>query len=290
VLYASFGAFMAACFVLPWKQATAYGSPSHATLVLLIAAALLNTLASLFPQLRARGESERPLGPTLWLALVFAVLSLAGNWSSAEAVSRISSALMSVLQRCEVLVVGLLGIPLLAERPSRAFWLGLVLAALGLGLLQGGGGTPAFDPLGVVYGLGGAVAFGAMIVLTRKYVAQVRLVPLNALRLWLGVALWFAIEREVPTAEDLPLPLVLNASLAAFFGPFLSRLGALFSARHVPASTTALASLSAPALTLLLSLLVFGTLPTSRELLGGAILLAGVAIPLAASAYVSDEG
>jgi len=73
---------------------------------------------------------------------------------------------------------------------------------------------------------------------------------------------------------------VLYAALAAFFGPFLSRLGAMYSARHVAASTTALAALVTPSLTLVLSWLVLGTLPTTRELAGGAVMLTGVAIPV----------
>jgi drug/metabolite transporter (DMT)-like permease len=292
VLWALFGAVMSACFVIPWKMATAYGEPALITLVLLVAAAVFNTAASFLPQLRVEHESERPLGPTLRLAMVFAALSLAGNWSSAEAVRHVSSALLSVLARCEVLVVGVLGIALLGERPGRAFWVGAAVAGAGLVLLQRPGAVAvagavpagAFDPVGVLYGLGAAAAFGTMVVLTRRYVAQVRLVVLNALRLWLSVLMWFAVERRIPTAAELPPKLLLYATLAAFFGPFLSRLAVSFSARHVAASTTSVTSLSAPAITLLFSFLLLGTLPTSQELLGGAVLLAGVAIPLAASA------
>jgi drug/metabolite transporter (DMT)-like permease len=293
LLWALFGAVMSAGFVIPWKLATAHGEAALNTLVLMFAAAIFNTIASFFPQLRVEREGERPLGPTLRLAVVFAALSLAGNWSSAEAARHVSSALLSVLARCEVLMVGVLSIALLGERPGRAFWVGAAVAGAGLMMLQrpsaGAGGVPlasgaAFDPVGVFYGLGAAAAFGTMVVLTRRYVGQVRLVVLNALRLWLGVLMWLAIERRIPSAAELPPKLVLYATLAAFFGPFLSRLGALFSARHVAASTTAVTSLSAPAFTLLFSFVLLGTLPTSQELLGGAVLLAGVAIPLAAGA------
>jgi hypothetical protein len=102
---------------------------------------------------------------------------------------------------------------------------------------------------GALVGLGSAVCFGAMAVLTRKHIHAIRPVLLNALRLWFGVGLWFAIERRVP---ELSRSLVLYATLAALFGPFLSRLAVMASARHVQASTTALASLVTPALTLLL--------------------------------------
>jgi len=292
LLWALFGAVMSGCFVIPWKMATAHGEAALITLVLLVSAAIFNTAASFVPQLRVEHEGERPLGPTLRLAVVFAALSPAGNWSSAEAVRHVSGALLSVLARCEVLVVGMLSIALLGERPGRSFWVGAAVAGTGLVMLQrpgsgtgpGGVATAAFDPVGVLYGLGAAAAFGTMVVLTRRYVGQVRLVVLNALRLWLGVLMWLAIERRIPTAAELSPQLVAYATLAAFFGPFLSRLGALFSARHVAASTTSVTTLSAPAFALLFSFLLLGTLPTAQELLGGAVLLVGVAIPLAAGA------
>lgn len=276
---------MSACFLIPWKAATHYGDPTHVTLVLLAVSAVLNTGAIAVPQLRSGDEGERPLAPTLWLSIVFAVLSLVGNWCSAEAVSRVSGPLLAVLQRCEVLVVGLLSAPLLRERVRAPFWVGTAIAGIGLVVLQRPAhGSPAFAPLGVAFGMGSAASFGAMMVLTRKYTDVIRPVPLNAVRLWLSVLLWFAVAQRIPGRAEFPAGLLVNAALAGFFGPFLSRLGALFSARHVPASTTALASLATPALTLLLGFAWLGTLPVAQEVLGGLILLAGVAIPLAASA------
>lgn len=275
---------MSACFLIPWKEATHHGDPALATLVLLAVSAVLNTGAMAVPRLQSRDEGERPLAPTLWLSVVFAVLSLAGNWCSAEAASRVSGALLAVLQRCEVLVVGLLSAPLLRERVRAPFWAGIAVAGIGLVVLQRPAhGSPDFAPLGVVFGLGSAAAFGAMVVLTRKYTGVIRPVTLNAVRLWLSVVLWLAVARRIPTGAEFSRGLVVNAAVAGFFGPFLSRLGAIFSARHVPASTTSLAWLATPALTLLLGFAWIGTLPTTQEVLGGLILLAGVAIPLASS-------
>jgi drug/metabolite transporter (DMT)-like permease len=276
---------MSACFVIPWKAATAYGDPTLATLVLLVVSAAFNSGAAATPGLQSGDERERPLAPTLWLSVVFAILSLAGNWCSAEAVSRVSGPLLAVLQRCEVLVVGLMSLPFLGERVRTPFWIGTAVAGVGLVILQRPAhGSPVFAPLGVVFGLGSATAFGAMIVLTRKYIDAVRPVLLNAIRLWLSVVLWFLVAWRIPGRDEFAPGLVLYAGLAGFFGPFLSRLGALFSARHVAANTTVLASLATPALTLLLAFAWLGTLPTRQELLGGLVLLAGVAIPLAASA------
>jgi drug/metabolite transporter (DMT)-like permease len=238
LIYALIGALFAACFLIPWKVATLHGSAEDATLLLLAWAALFNTLtAALLPEER-KAQHASSLAPTLKLSIAFAALSLAGNWLSAQSVQRISGALLSVLQRCDVLVVGLLGPILLGERARPSFWAGASIAALGLFLL----GSPAGDAIGrapqaelsgALFGLGSALCFGLMVVLTRKYIHMLQPVLLNALRLWLSVALWFAVERRWPTVTA---PLLLHTALAALFGPFGSRLAVMFSGRARPRS------------------------------------------------------
>jgi drug/metabolite transporter (DMT)-like permease len=285
LLYAFAGSFFAACFLIPWKVAADHGAPDEATLALLASAAVFNSFAAALPIARASERQVVSLALTVKLAVAFAVLSLAGNLFSAEAVLRISGALLSVMQRCEVLVVGLLGIFVLGERAGPSFWVGTALAGAGLILL--GQPVPAYavtaggqqELIGALFGLGSAVCFGAMAVLTRKHIHAIRPVLLNGMRLWFGVALWFALEWRLPALSG---QLVLYAALAAFFGPFLSRLAVMASARHVKASTTALAGLATPVITLLLGFLLLGSIPTRVELLGGAIMLIGVALPIVA--------
>lgn len=282
MLFSLLGAFFSACFLIPWKLATQHGDAKHATLVLLASAALFNTLA--IAPMHTAAAPPLTLGPTLKLAAVFAALSLAGNWFSAASVHRVSGALLAVLQRCEVLVVGLLAPLIVGERARPSFWLGSLIAVCGLVVLgtRAGAGLglgEGSDPLGVVCGLASAVCFGLMTVLTRKHIRSLRPVLLNATRLWLAVALWLAVERTNPLGA-LNGWLVAYAALAAFFGPFLSRLAVMESAHHVPASTTVLASLVTPPATLLLGFVVLGALPSAHELVGGAIMLLGVAIPV----------
>jgi drug/metabolite transporter (DMT)-like permease len=281
---AFFGSLMSACFLIPWKLAAEYGEPKLAVLVMLTVAAALNSMTAAFEARRAGAAARAGAWPaTLSVAAAFAVLTLLGNWTSAEAVARISGALLAVVQRCEVIVVALLGAVVLGEPVRPAFWLGTGLAAVGLWILQRpGADMEGFDPVGALYGLGSAVCFGAMVVLARRYITRVQPFLLNALRLWMSVGLWFVVERRVPTARELSPSLLLYAGLAGFFGPFLSRLGALLSARHVQAHVTAVASLATPVLTLGLAYLVLHSLPTGRELLGGTIMLIGVAVPVAA--------
>jgi drug/metabolite transporter (DMT)-like permease len=280
-LLALLGAFFSACYLIPWKLAAQHGTTEQATLLLLTSAAFLNTLA-LTPSLRDTA-SPLALAPTLRLAAVFAVLSLAGIWCSAEAVRRVSGALLAVFQRCDVLVVGVLAPVVLRERTQPIFWVGAVVALCGLVVLSTRASVvlapgPNTDSIGVLCGLGSAACIGAIALLTRKHIHTLRPMLFNALRLWLSVLCWFAVERTLPAA--LSPKLVLYTALAAFFGPFLARLAMMESARHVAASTTVLASLTTPPMTLVLGFVLLGTLPSAHELLGGALVLAGVALPV----------
>lgn len=290
VLAAVFGSFCGACFLIPWKLATRYGPPELLVLVMLSAAALLNSVAAAFQlrgtHSRAAGQSPSlPLASSVLLAAAFAVLTLLGNTASAEAVKRIPGALLSVLQRSDVLLVGVLGWLALGERVRPSFWVGSAVACAGLAVLHLRAAPEGDDleALGVLLGLLSAVCFGSMIVLTRKYITRINLLLLNTLRLWLSVLFWFVINRRVPTSAELSPELLGLGTLAAFFGPFLSRLAVLVSARYVPANVTAFAALATPLMTLGLAALVLGNVPAERELIGGGIMLLGIAIPIASS-------
>jgi drug/metabolite transporter (DMT)-like permease len=283
VLAALFSALCSAAFLIPWKLATRHGDPDLLVLCLLTFAAIFSTVTALFDRSNLqllRGH----LGPTLKLALLMSTFTLAGNWASAESVHRVSGALLAVLQRCELIAVALLGAVLLGERVHPSFWVGAIVAVSGLVLLQDhdANAHANFDPAGVLYGLASATFFGTMIVLQRRYLHGVHLVPVNALRLWFGVALWFVIYRRIPDSSELTAPLLTYTAAAALFGPFLSRLGTLVSARHVPASVTVFVGLWTPIFTLVLAWLWLGDFPAQHELIGGAVMLTGIAIPAVA--------
>ena len=265
---------MAASFVIPWKLATPHGDESSAVLVLLVSAASLNTLLLPFtPRVGARWNAA-----AMRLAIVLAVLTLVGNWFSAAAIERISAPLLSVLQRAEVLIVAVIAWATLGERPHVLFWVGSGIAALGLLWMQGGDGP--LDGVGVLLGLASSLSFGIMIVAVRRYVHGVDTVFVNTFRLWLAVLVWFLVRGEIPSADEFSGPLILYGSLAGAFGPFLSRLFTMQSSRHLEARFSALILLSTPVLSLPLAWLFLGTIPSGRELDGGALMLLGVAIPV----------
>jgi drug/metabolite transporter (DMT)-like permease len=265
-------------FLTSYKVAASRGNPTDAVVVMLASAAILNSVTS---TLQDRGHAKIPLDPlSLWLSFVLACLTLAGNACAAGAVARLSPPLASVMQQTQVLFVALLGRVLLSERVSRRFWVGVLIAAVGLCILNfWGKNAGRLDGLGALFAVGSAVCFGAIAVLTRRYIHRIRPVAVNALRLWMAVALWFVVQRRLP-ALPLSTEFVVACVVTGAFGPFLSRTSLMYALRYMPPTETTLIALLTPALTLLPAFLVFGTVPAAHELVGGALMIAGVALPV----------
>jgi drug/metabolite transporter (DMT)-like permease len=279
LLWATASALGSAAFMIPWKLATRHGEPKETVFVLLTSAALLNTAVLPLSRRNSAGRSS----PAAWgIAGALAVLTLLGNEASAAGIARISGPLLSVLQRFEVVVVGLLAWLVLDERPNLGFWVGTALASLGVVLVQGGGAGTAHAS-GIVYALLAASAFAGMAVLTRRFIAQIEPLGLNALRLWLSLPCWIVFHGELPGLSRFSLELVFYGAIAALFGPFLGRLFFMYALRHVEARIAALCVLLAPVATLALSWAILGDAPTAIELLGGLVILMGVAIPIIAA-------
>jgi drug/metabolite transporter (DMT)-like permease len=243
-------------------------------------AALLNTVLGL-AQLRGGTRTRVALGRyELWIALALAALSLFGNLASATAIQTLSASLLNVLQRGEVLVVALLAWAMLGERVERRYWLGSMIAGVGLVVLRDPFGAGPVDPRGTGFALLSVLCFSTMAVVTRMAIQRVDPVRVNALRLWMTLPLWFVVAGAPAELASIPRTQLAYAALAAFAGPFAARLCLILSARYVDARVTTLGVLSAPVISLGLELLILGDAPPAHELLGGAIMLAGIAVPL----------
>ncbi len=269
---------LASIFLTSYKLGASYGNVTDMVFMLLAAAALLNTTSS---TLEARGFSWLRFDAVgLWVGVALAAFTLFGNLCSAEAVARISAPLTSVFQQTQVLFVALLGLVFLGEQLSLRFWLGAALATLGLLFMRLPGSAEAsLDFAGVAFATGSALAFGIMVVITRRYIRRIQPMSVNALRLWLSLLLWLVLERRSPDLGRAPM-FYVHCLICAFTGPFLSRAALMYALKYMPANRVTLVSLVTPAITLLPSYLVFGTLPESHEWLGSLTLILGVAVPL----------
>lgn len=279
VAWALAAAVMVAGFVVPWKMAAPHGEASSAVLILLTTAAILNTI--LLPFTRHAGERVTP--EAIRLTAILAVLTLLGNFASAAAIERISAPLLNVMQRFEVLVVALMAWVALRERPHALFWVGAFVAAVGFVYMQGG--EAELDSMGLIYGVASSVAFGAMTVAVRHYIQHVDVAFVNALRLWVSVGLWFVVQGRLPDADSFSSTQIFYVAIAAIIGPFLGRLCTMQSSRYLEARFTSLILLSSPVLSVPIAWFFIGAVPTEREFAGGAVMLAGIAIPVTLMLY-----
>ena len=280
-VWALVSAVTGALFIIPWKLANEVGNPVHSVLILLVLAATMNTL-TIGGQVVSGRTRLRVSRTDLLAAAVLASFTLFGNLASARAIQDLSPAVMNVLMRAEVIVVAVLGWAMLRERVEGRFWIGAALAMIGLVVLQGRlpeGGLVAYFGSGAGMALVAVGCFSTMAVLTRHFIARIEPITVNALRLWFGVALWFPFHAG-EGFEQVSGEQVLYAGLAALAGPFLGRLAIMLSARDLEVRVTALVNLLTPPLTLVAGLLLLSDWPEGYELLGGAIMLLGVAIPL----------
>jgi drug/metabolite transporter (DMT)-like permease len=265
-----------ASFVVPWKMANALGDLSFNTLVLLVSAATFSTLFTVAQQRSFPRFTTFDFG----FALVLAICTLAGNWMSAEAIFRLSPAVMTVVQRSEVIFIALLAWPIVGERIDRRFMLGALVAGCGLLVLQNPMIASRVSSTGVLWAFASTFFFSMMSVLTRKYIHRIHPAPVNGLRLWLAVGLWFLFNELPDASREISGEQIAFAALAGFFGPFAGRLCIMTSAKYIEARLTALVLLVAPVFALAVAYVVLHDLPSTREVQGGLVMLVGVAIAI----------
>ena len=279
IAWALAASLLTAGFAVPWKLAAGAGDAATNTLLLLGVAASLNTLLSV-GQARWQGAAlRRPTRVDWGVAAAIALLTLGGNLCSAQAIRSLSSAVLTVTLRSEVVLSAILAWPLIGERLDRIFWLGAAIAMAGLALQQPPGAWDAIAGSGLAWALAAALCFSSMTVLTRRYIHQIDPVVVNGLRLWLAVGFWFLVYGVPDAIQRISGHQALYAALAATCGPFAGRLCMMIASRYLAVRFVTLCLLLSPVLTLGLAWIVIGELPQSRAIAGGTLMLLGIAIP-----------
>jgi len=274
-------AFWAAAFLLPYREASRRADATSVALVLLAASAVFSTFAAMV-ELRGRVRLRRADVTT---AIALAVFSVVGNICSARSLLSLEPAIASVLLRTQVLFVAAAGVVFLGEAITGIFALGAALSFVGLVVMRiPASAALATAPLaGVAWALGASLCFSAMAVVTRRAIHRIHPVAVNALRLWLAIAMLALVPGAVSGAVSAGPTMWIYAAVAALFGPFLSRLFIMFALRHITAAYQTLVSLSSPVFAFGLAFLFQGSVPTGHELVGGAVMLAGIGVVVASS-------
>jgi drug/metabolite transporter (DMT)-like permease len=267
----------AAIFFIPFKVAGTLVARDIVVLATLLVAALLNTLTSL-RNLKPASVFDRL---SMVTAAVFGVLTAIGNFGTSQALQHLGAGVTSVLQQTQILLVAAGSWMFLGERISVRFAVGTAVVLGGLVVMRApSGADSAINLPGVSWALTSAVCFGSMHVITRRVIHRIQPVPVNAMRLWLAVVLLLLLPGNAAelVAMD-PYPWLLCA-LAGFAGPFLSRICAMYAVRHISASHSILITLVGPVFVFGLDYAILGRAPTTFELIGGVVVLAGVGIPI----------
>lgn len=275
-------AVLSAAYLLPLREATQAAPADDVVLALLFSAAVFNT-AAFFAKATREGMPARSASEGLFsrTALALSALTVLGNFAAGRTIALLHPAVTSVLMQTQVLFVVVAAYFWLGERVTVRFLVGSFLSLGGVAVMQWRAEGQSVDVvMGTLCGLGAALAFGLMQVLTRRVASQVEPLRFNAERLWLSV-LWLSlVPGRLGSALQMDLSTFLLAALGAFFGPFWGRVALIYAARHVDAALTTLVGLLAPVCALGLTFVLLSDVPSPSELLGGFIVIAGTVLAL----------
>ena len=211
------------------------------------------------------------------ITLATSLAGVLGNYSICQALNLASPTLMVLLMRSEVIIAMILGWMFLKEFVTLRIFAAVMLIIIGILVMK-------LDSLSfemkewssILWSISAAFGFASMQVLAKSIIHEINPQVLNVFRLTIGLLLLWCVEEvriEIP---------VLNISgwiwiaMAAFCGPFWARLAFTYTLRYLTLSKANIIVSFAPMMTLLFEFLVFGTLISRLEILGGVIMLAAI--------------
>jgi drug/metabolite transporter (DMT)-like permease len=236
-------------------------------------------------------------GLALWERRRFGPLSsrdvrlslVAGAWFAADltfwhhSIAAVGAGLATVLANTQVALVALLAWAALGERPERRALLAIPVVFLGVVLISGvaGGGAYGDDPaLGALYGLLTGLSYALFLLILRQGNADWRRPAGPLFHATLSGALFSAIGGVLVGDLDLtpgPEAQVWLAVLA-LTSQVLGWLLISVSLPRLPAVLTSIVLMLQPVTTVLLAALIFSEAPSPAQLLGVAVVIAGVAV------------
>lgn len=185
-------------------------------------------------------------------------------------------ALVSFFGRLRTVYVVLLGVLYLGERLNRQEWTGAVVTVLGTLLVayRGGAVLNLVFVLALIQNLLMAVAT-IMAKSAVQHVPPLVLVGYRGVLISLAVLSYAVVTGQWQWVSGRTWAVMATGALA---GPFLGHVMYYASLAHMDAGKVAIVTALQPAFVAVYTALLFGDLPTSQQMLGGALTIAGVII------------
>jgi len=275
-LFATLGSLSAALFFVPFKKALETTDPQTYLLAVYIIGFIFSFMGS-----AAKKNAIKINRTTLWGALVFALLSVIGNYAIGRSMEGVDPAVTVLVTRTQVIMVLFLGWFFLKEEMVKYLVPGALIAFSGFALMNYNEGLKlGGDFIFYLWGITAALCFGISQVVLKSIIHRVEPVTLNFLRLIIGCVFISFLPGVIPGILNLGVDIWLYATASAFFGPLISRLSYMYSVRYIPVSQSTLFIMLSPVFTALLSWVFLGLFPTLQQILGGLIVMLGIFMPV----------
>ena len=211
------------------------------------------------------------------ITLATSLAGLLGNYAICQALSQSSPTLLVLVSRIEIIIAMLLSWMFLKEFISIRVWMSVVVIVLGIIVMKMDSLT--FDLKNwssFLWAVTSAFSFASMQVLAKRIIDEINPQVLNVSRLAIALIILWSLAEVRSGVTNLQSGEWKWIALAAFCGPFMGRVSYTYALRYLTISKAVIISSFSPATTLLFELLVFGTLISSYEAIGGTIMLAGI--------------
>ena len=211
------------------------------------------------------------------ITLATSLAGLLGNYAICQALSQASPTMMVLVSRIEIIFAMLLSWMFLKELVSIRIWMAVNVIVAGIIVMK-------MDSLSFelkvwssfLWAVTAAFSFASMQVMAKSIIHEINPQVLNVSRLAVALVMLWSLTEVRSGVADLQSFEWKWLALAAFCGPFMGRVSYTYALRYLSVSKAVIINSFSPATTLLFEFLVFGTLISSYEALGGIIMLAGI--------------
>ena len=211
------------------------------------------------------------------ITLATSLAGLLGNYAICQALSQASPTLLILVTRIEIIIAMLLSWMFLKEFVSIRVWMAVIVIIAGIIVMK-------MDSLSFelknwssfLWAVTAAFSFASMQVMAKSIIHEINPQVLNVSRLAVALVMLWSLAEVRSGVADLQSSEWKWLALAAFCGPFMGRVSYTYALRYLTVSKAVIIGSFSPATTLMFEFLVFGSLISSFEALGGTIMLAGI--------------